>query len=240
MSFDVSKLVNIRELDGNILQARCPACAEGGNDRSGDHLRIYPDGRFGCCVHPKDANHRKRIWALAGHKVHLSPAASVSIRLQPSGGSAVSQSVKAVLSTFTVRTLRTPVSESVSSGAKPFHPSSASKINDRSQPELQSKYFRTLRTPIFNPRAYVRGDIDMPMYKDSDNGVLPVLTHLPTTTANLPRTVAVPDGQASIRLPFLTADGTLSIPFDSDPKYHWWKLGGQSVEQTRAEVLAWI
>ena len=40
-----------------------------------------------------------------------------------------------------------------------------------------------------------------------------------------------------MRLPFLTAGGTLSIPFDSDPKYHWWKVGGQSVEQTRAEVL---
>jgi len=37
--------------------------------------------------------------------------------------------------------------------------------------------------------------------------------------------------------PFLTAGGDLSIPFDSDPKYHWWK-GGQSVKQTRAEVLA--
>jgi hypothetical protein len=37
--------------------------------------------------------------------------------------------------------------------------------------------------------------------------------------------------------PFLTAGGDLSIPFDSDPKYHWWK-GGQSVKQTRAEILA--
>lgn len=41
------------------------------------------------------------------------------------------------------------------------------------------------------------------------------------------------------RRPFLTPSGDLSIPFDSDPKYLWWK-GGQSVEQTRAEVLAWI
>ena len=39
------------------------------------------------------------------------------------------------------------------------------------------------------------------------------------------------------REPFLTADGDLSIPFDSDPKYHWWK-GGQSVKQTLAEVKA--
>jgi hypothetical protein len=43
----------------------------------------------------------------------------------------------------------------------------------------------------------------------------------------------------ALRRPFLTPGGDLSIPFDSDPKYHWWK-GGQSVKQTRAEVLAWM
>ena len=37
--------------------------------------------------------------------------------------------------------------------------------------------------------------------------------------------------------PFITPGGDLSIPFASDPKYHWWK-GGQSVDKTRAEVLA--
>jgi hypothetical protein len=40
------------------------------------------------------------------------------------------------------------------------------------------------------------------------------------------------------RKPFLTAGGDLSIPFDSDPKYHWWKPGGQSVKETMAELLA--
>ncbi len=39
------------------------------------------------------------------------------------------------------------------------------------------------------------------------------------------------------REPFLTAGGDLTIPFDSDPKYHWWN-GGQSVKQTLAEVRA--
>ena len=43
----------------------------------------------------------------------------------------------------------------------------------------------------------------------------------------------------SLPLPFLTTDGTLSIPFGSDSKYHWWN-GGQSLAQTRAEVLARI
>jgi hypothetical protein len=42
---------------------------------------------------------------------------------------------------------------------------------------------------------------------------------------------------AGERLPFLTAGGTLSIPFDSPERYHWWR-GGQSVAETLAEVRA--
>ena len=37
------------------------------------------------------------------------------------------------------------------------------------------------------------------------------------------------------RLPFLTAGGTLVIPFDSPERYHWWR-GGQPVAKTLAEV----
>lgn len=47
------------------------------------------------------------------------------------------------------------------------------------------------------------------------------------------------DNGRPLRKPYLAADGTLVIPFDSDPKYHWWK-GGQSVALTRAEVVGWI
>ena len=36
-------------------------------------------------------------------------------------------------------------------------------------------------------------------------------------------------------MPCIEPDGNLVIPFDSDPKYHWWK-GGQSVEETIAEL----
>ena len=42
---------------------------------------------------------------------------------------------------------------------------------------------------------------------------------------------------AEERLPHLTADGTLSIPFDSPERYHWWR-GGQSVAATINELLA--
>jgi hypothetical protein len=42
---------------------------------------------------------------------------------------------------------------------------------------------------------------------------------------------------AEARLPFLTAGGDLSIPFDSLARYHWWR-GSQSVAATMAEVRA--
>jgi len=35
--------------------------------------------------------------------------------------------------------------------------------------------------------------------------------------------------------PFLKSDGTLIVPHDSDPKYHWW-AGGQSIADTLAEL----
>lgn len=35
--------------------------------------------------------------------------------------------------------------------------------------------------------------------------------------------------------PYIASNGDLVIPFDSDPKYHWWN-GGQGVEQTRTEL----
>ncbi|MDB6110471.1 MAG: hypothetical protein JWR69_2221 [Pedosphaera sp.] len=66
MSLKLERLEKVRELRGGGIQARCPACAEGGQDRKGEHLRVYPDGRFGCCVHAKDQAHRRRIFALAG------------------------------------------------------------------------------------------------------------------------------------------------------------------------------
>src|SRR3974390_37687 len=106
MSLDVAKLEKVRELAGGIVQARCPACAEGGHDRAGEHLRIYPDGRFGCCVHPKDGEHRKRIWALAGCKLHLLPEKSFGLRLKTPPALPQTRSVKTALADF--RTARTP------------------------------------------------------------------------------------------------------------------------------------
>jgi len=41
-------------------------CAEAGQDRKREHLRISPEGKFGCCVFPGDRERRRRIFALAG------------------------------------------------------------------------------------------------------------------------------------------------------------------------------
>lgn len=38
--------------------------------------------------------------------------------------------------------------------------------------------------------------------------------------------------------PYLTPAGKLIIPFDSDPRYHWWKLGSQSIRATLVELEA--
>ena len=39
----------------------CPACREAGTDKSGDHLAIFPSGKFACAIHPGDKAHNRRI-----------------------------------------------------------------------------------------------------------------------------------------------------------------------------------
>lgn len=66
---DLNQLEKVRQRGGKVI-ARCPACAEGGADNSGDHLYIAEDGQgpFGCIAYPGEAGsvHRKRIWELVG------------------------------------------------------------------------------------------------------------------------------------------------------------------------------
>ena len=67
MSLDFSKLENVKTTNGKTT-ARCPACMETGGDEGGDHLVLYPGGKFGCVVHEGDHEHRRRIYALAGER----------------------------------------------------------------------------------------------------------------------------------------------------------------------------
>lgn len=67
MSINTSKLENIRAHGGKTT-ARCPACAEAGADKSGEHLAILENGKWGCIAYPGlgGHDHRKRIAELAG------------------------------------------------------------------------------------------------------------------------------------------------------------------------------
>jgi hypothetical protein len=38
-------------------------------------------------------------------------------------------------------------------------------------------------------------------------------------------------------MPYIDATGTLVIPFESDPKYHWW-AGGQTIAATLTDLGA--
>jgi putative DNA primase/helicase len=62
-------LENVHSVNGKTV-ARCPACAEDGHDKAGDHLVIDAAGRFGCVKYPgpSGADHRRRIFALVGEK----------------------------------------------------------------------------------------------------------------------------------------------------------------------------
>ena len=53
--------------DGGVV-ARCPACAQAGHDKSGNHLIVYPDGKFGCVACPSDKEHNREILRLVGQE----------------------------------------------------------------------------------------------------------------------------------------------------------------------------
>ncbi|MCP4481336.1 MAG: hypothetical protein GY817_00710 [bacterium] len=70
---DISKLENVKNENGNII-AKCPACAEMGQDKKGNHLFINKDGKFGCVVYPRETGkkHRQRIYKLSKNKGYKS------------------------------------------------------------------------------------------------------------------------------------------------------------------------
>lgn len=69
MGLALSKLVKVRRRGSSTI-ARCPACAEAGGDRKGEHLFINDHDQFGCVLYPgaDGQQHRKRIFELAGIK----------------------------------------------------------------------------------------------------------------------------------------------------------------------------
>lgn len=82
MGLDPSKLEKVKHRGPNVI-ARCPACAESGGDRKGEHLMINDAGQFGCVLFPGQGGqqHRQRIFELAG--VKEIPGKSFEIRKPP-------------------------------------------------------------------------------------------------------------------------------------------------------------
>jgi hypothetical protein len=216
MSLCMSKLQNVRHLPNGAIEARCPACAESGHDRTGEHLWIKPDGRFGCCANPKDSEHRKHIFALAGDS---SPK---QIKVKPTAVKVASgRTVTSVLGRLgrvfatadsgnEVRTPRTP----------------ELKSNETDQPEQSES--RTPRTPQ-NISAGEREN------SETETHTLSVAV-TPSEPSESNVLVDSETAVRGVRLPHFTPGGTLVIPFDSPERFHWWK-GGQSIAETRSEIL---
>ena len=66
-ALDIRRLEHVHPSNGKTI-AQCPACAEIGGDKSGNHLSIFRDGRFACVLFPNDKgkDHRRRIFELVG------------------------------------------------------------------------------------------------------------------------------------------------------------------------------
>ena len=79
MGLDISKLEKVKRRGSSTI-ARCPACAEAGGDRKGEHLLINDAGQFGCVLFPGQSGqqHRQRIFELAG--VKEAPGKSFEVR----------------------------------------------------------------------------------------------------------------------------------------------------------------
>jgi len=77
---NLSKLTKMVQKDGKI-EAQCPACAASGADATGNHLVIFPDGKFGCVANPEDKEHNKAILKLVGDRSAPKPA-NLTIRRQ--------------------------------------------------------------------------------------------------------------------------------------------------------------
>lgn len=75
MPLDVSQLQKVKRR-GDKITAQCPACAEAGADKRGDHLAVFADGRFACIAFQGDHEHRRRIFELVGMLDDAPPFAS--------------------------------------------------------------------------------------------------------------------------------------------------------------------
>jgi hypothetical protein len=213
MSLNMDRLEKVVRLANGGVKARCPACAEGGSDRKGEHLRISPEGKFGCCVFPGDREHRKRIFALAGDH---GP-----------------KEIKVRVTVGTVLPARTGILGRLSMPVEPENSSDGSDGESAVQTE-----FEEIRTGRTAERESVETFIEEARTGRTGYSLL---TRNAVETDSIYKLVEFDTPVRSVRndkprLPYLLSDGTLVIPFDAPERYHWW-TGGQSPRQTKQELM---
>ena len=234
MSLNLTKLEKVRHLANGAVEARCPACAEGGHDRKGEHLMIKPDGRFGCCAHPKDREHRKRIFALAGDTAPRSIKVRSAVKV---AGSAVQSGMLGRLGRVFASAVRVDNGPDATDGVievqSDLDESRTPRTGETKCVQDEQQESRTLRTPLsfLSVREKeIEKDENTPTLKDYREGVRSVRA--------VPLQIELGEGVRAVRIPYFTPGGTLVIPFDSPARFHWWK-GVQSLAETRAEVESW-
>lgn len=219
MSLDVSKLEKVVDLSGGLKRARCPACAESGNDKTGVHLRVYADGRFGCCVHPKDKEHRKRIFALAGERSAPAPRRGIVVKV---AAAKASQPVKMA------------IFDQVAVSCCTDDPDASLQV------EMGFETVRTVRTPVSKSNEETVEESRTPRTGNQNSLYGAQKNHENSTNTQKEFTDPVRSVRECLdavvcNLPYLKTDGTLVIPTGSPKRYHWW-AGGQSVDETIAEI----
>lgn len=226
MSLDLNKLEKVRDAGNGAIQARCPACAEAGQDRKGEHLRIQPDGKFGCCVFPQDHLHRKRIFALAGDNQPRIIRVRVQTAKKPA---AIKNDVLGRLGRVFPSQSKPVEPEKMNSGSVGTLGTAETKSMESPESTLG-----TLGTPL-NPHAY-SDEVSI----DSHDKLIGFSQSVPSVPGNQVQSEsesAVPSVPSCERMPYLLPSGNVIIPFDCPPKYRWW-AGGQSRFETQAELKA--
>lgn len=228
MSLDLNKLEKVVELADGAKRARCPACAESGQDRKGEHLRIYPDGRFGCCVHAGDREHRQRIFALAGRRERQ----SIRVKVAAPKSAAVLQS--GVLGRLgRVFGGPTRAAANITTEVGTLGTGQYIYTHEKKSPEKDNNIEKLKEFGICVPSVPM-GEV-RPVFETPVPSVPTVKEVLPESQTGVPSVPTCLRTATNEKLPFLTADGTLVIPFDSPERFHWWK-GGQSIAETRKEL----
>jgi hypothetical protein len=225
MGLQIDRLEKVRTTGGGLIHARCPACAVESGDTKGEHLIIYPDGRFGCCVNPGDKQHRKRIFALAGEATKRQVKPVVVVRKASATQSARQWKV--------VNVAMPPLQPPTSHDPKLPVPSVPEAKSGSSLPLVG-----THGTPFFNLRALQEKTSYTHIHT---YGSLEHSSQASQPTSNgedlkLP-VPSVPNQSLALKgpRPFIDSSGGLVIPSNSPARYQWWK-GGQSVDETLNEI----